>query len=248
MRSRLPDRLLPGRPWPLGATWDGEGVNVAVFSAHAHAIELCLFDETGKRETARLALPEWTDEVWHGYLPGAGPGLVYGLRAHGPYDPAAGHRFNPAKLLLDPYARQHRGALSWHDSLAGGRDGAPDRRDSAAHVPKCVVVADRFDWEDDRPPRTPMHRTVIYEAHLRGLTMRHPAVPEHQRGTFAALAHPAVIEHLLRLGVTAVELLPVQSILHDRVLIERGLVNFWGYQTLGHFAPEPRYLTAPEAR
>lgn len=248
MRRCLPDRLSPGRPWPLGATWDGEGVNIAVFSAHAQAIELCLFDETGQRETTRLLLPEWTDEVWHGYLPGAGPGLVYGLRAHGPYDPAAGHRFNPAKLLLDPYARQLRGALSWHDSLNGGRDDAPDRRDSAAYVPKCVVVADHFDWEDDRPPRTPMQRTVIYEAHVRGLTMRHPAVPEHQRGTFAALAHPAVIEHLLRLGVTAVELLPVHAILQDRFLLERGLVNYWGYQTLSYFAPEQRYLTASESR
>jgi glycogen operon protein len=249
----LPDRLERGAPAPLGAHWDGLGVNVAVFSAHAERIELCLFDAEGRHEIARFDLPECTDEIWHGYLPGAGPGMVYGLRAHGPFDPAAGHRFNPHKLLLDPYARQLRGELRWSDALAGaaprgGRDRGPDRRDSAHCVPKGVVTHDDFVWGDDRPPRVPWDRTVIYEAHLRGLTMRHPAVPTHQRGTFAGLAHPAVIEHLLRLGITAVELMPVQAILHDRALFERGLVNYWGYQTLGFFAPERRYLSAPEAR
>ena len=245
MSSPFPDRLLPGRPWPLGASWDGAGVNLAVFSAHATKVELCLFDERGERELARLALPEWTDEVWHGYLPGAGPGLVYGLRAHGPFDPAAGHRFNPAKLLIDPCARQLRGALRWHDALAGG-EREPDERDSAPFVPKAVVVADA-PAPDDRP-RTGWDRTVIYEAHVRGLTIRHPAVPEPLRGTIAALAHPAILDHLTGLGVTAIELLPVQAILHDRFLVERGLVNYWGYQTLCHFAPENRYLPASEDR
>ena len=245
MSSPFPDRLLPGRPWPLGASWDGAGVNIAVFSAHATKVELCLFDERGERELARLALPEWTDEVWHGYLPGAGPGLVYGLRAHGPFDPAAGHRFNPAKLLIDPCARQLRGALRWHDALAGG-EREPDERDSAPFVPKAVVVADA-PAPDDRP-RTGWDRTVIYEAHVRGLTIRHPAVPEPLRGTIAALAHPAILDHLTGLGVTAIELLPVQAILHDRFLVERGLVNYWGYQTLCHFAPENRYLPASEDR
>ncbi|MDW8444867.1 MAG: glycogen debranching protein GlgX [Acetobacteraceae bacterium] len=190
-------------------------------------------------------MPEWTDEVWHGYLPGAGPGLVYGLRAHGPFDPMAGHRFNPAKLLLDPYARQIRGSLRWHDALSGG-ERAPDPRDSAPFVPKAVVTADEA-APDDRP-RIPWDRTVIYEAHARGLTLRHPAVPEPIRGTVAALAHPAILDHLLGLGVTAIELMPVQAILHDRFLLERGLVNYWGYQTLCHFALEPRYLPAGEGR
>ncbi|MCS6920750.1 MAG: alpha-amylase family glycosyl hydrolase, partial [Elioraea sp.] len=245
MSPPFPDRLLPGRPWPLGATWDGAGVNIAVFSAHATRLELCLFDERGERELARLPLPEWTDEIWHGYLPGAQPGLVYGLRAHGPFDPMAGHRFNPAKLLLDPYARQIRGSLRWHDALSGGEH-APDPRDTAPYVPKAVVVADEA-APDDRP-RIPWDRTVIYEAHVRGLTLRHPAVPEPIRGTIAALAHPAILAHLTGLGVTAIELMPMQAILHDRFLVERGLVNYWGYQTLCHFAPEPRYLPAPEDR
>jgi isoamylase len=249
----LPDRLERGLPDRLGAHWDGLGVNIAVFSAHAERIELCLFDREGRHEIARLDLPECTDEVWHGYLPGAGPGTVYGLRAHGPFDPTAGHRFNPHKLLLDPYARQLRGELRWSDALGGGqarggRDRVPDRRDSAPFVPKCVVTHDDYAWGDDRPPAVPWDRTVIYEAHLRGLTIRHPDLPEPLRGTFAGLAHPAVIEHLVRLGVTAVELLPVQAILHDRALFERGLRNYWGYQTLGFFAPEPRYLAEAEAR
>ncbi len=245
MFSPFPNRLLPGRPWPLGASWDGAGVNIAVFSAHATKVELCLFDERGERELARLALPEWTDEIWHGYLPGAGPGLVYGLRAHGPFDPAAGHRFNPAKLLIDPCARQLRGALRWHDALTGG-ERTPDGHDSAPFVPKAVVVADA-PAPDDRP-RTAWDRTVIYEAHVRGLTIRHPAVPEPLRGTIAALAHPAILDHLTGLGVTAIELMPVQAILHDRFLVERGLVNYWGYQTVCHFAPENRYLPASEDR
>ncbi len=250
----LTDRLLPGRPYPLGATWDGLGVNFAVFSAHASAIELCLFDPSGRRELARHELPECTDEVWHGYLPDAKPGQLYGYRAHGPYEPRAGHRFNPNKLLLDPYARELNGELMWSDALFGYRVGSNrgdltfDRRDSARAMPKGVVVDDSFNWGDDRPPLVPWEQTVIYEAHVKGLTCTHDLVPPRERGTFAALANPHVIEHLLRLGITAVELLPVHAYMQDRFLIERRLRNYWGYSTLAFFAPEPRYLVEPWMR
>ena len=248
--SALPDKLLPGRPDPLGATPDGLGVNFAVFSAHAEAIDLCLFEPTGRREIARLPMPECTDEVWHGYLPEAVPGCVYGYRAHGPYAPRRGHRFNPNKLLLDPYARALTGALRWADALHGYRIGAQrgdlsfDRRDSAAAMPKAVVVADAFDWHDDRPPAVPWSETVIYEAHLRGFTMLREDLLPPERGTFAALADPRVIGHLLRLGVTTIELLPVQAFAQDRFLVARGVSNYWGYSTLAFFAPERRYLGA----
>jgi glycogen operon protein len=252
--SRLPDRLLPGRANPLGAVWDGLGVNFAVFSAHAERIELCLFDAAGRHEVARLPLPECTDEVWHGYLPEARPGLIYGYRAHGPYEPRQGHRFNPHKLLLDPYAHQLFGELKWSDVLFGYRVGASradltlDRRDSAPAMPKAVVMDDSFHWGDDRPPCVPWDRTVIYEAHVRGLTMRHPEIHQRERGTFAALADPRMIDHLQRLGVTALELLPIHAFLQDRFLVSKGLRNFWGYSTLGFFAPEPRYLIEPWMR
>lgn len=244
--TRLPDRLEPGAPYPLGARWDGLGVNFALFSDHATRVVLCLFDAEGRRELARLDLPERTDGVWHGYLRGAGPGLVYGFRVHGPYDPRAGHRFNPAKLLLDPYAQALVGTLKHGDALFGHRAGAggehiPDRRDSAPLMPKAMVVA--FPEPEAPPlPRTPWRDTLIYEAHLRGLTIRHPAVPEAERGTFAALAHPAVVEHLHRIGVTAVELLPVHAFADEPFLAQRGLSNYWGYNTLAFFAPHPRYL------
>jgi glycogen operon protein len=244
-----PTRLETGKPYPLGATWDGLGVNFAVFSAHAQRIELCIFNANGRREIARYNLPECTDEVWHGYLPNAGPGTVYGYRAHGPYEPTKGHRFNPTKLLLDPYARQLVGGVTWSDALFGYRVGNQradltiDRRDSAAAMPKAVVVDDRaYEWGGDRPLERPWSDTVIYEAHLKGLTQRHEAVPEPIRGTFQALGHPAVIDHLLKLGVTAVELLPVHAFLQDRFLVEKGLSNYWGYSTLSFFAPEPGYL------
>ncbi len=243
-----PDRLAPGRPDPLGAHWDGMGINFAVFSANAHRIELCVFNASGRREVARYLLPECTDEVWHGYLPGGAPGLIYGYRAHGPYEPARGDRFNPNKLLLDPYARQLTGSVTWSDALFGYRLGGGrgdtllDRRDSAAAMPKGVVVANGFEWGDERSPRCSWSDTVIYEAHLRGLTMLHPDVPGRVRGTFAALSHPAVVQHLSGLGVTAVELLPVHAFLQDRFLVERGLRNYWGYSTLSYFAPEPGYL------
>jgi glycogen operon protein len=242
-------KLHPGRPDPIGATWDGLGVNFAVFSAHADDIELCLFDPAGRREIARLKLPECTDEIFHGYLPEARPGLLYGYRAHGPYRPEQGHRFNPNKLLLDPYARQIAGSVRWTDALFGYRLGARpgdlgfDRRDSAPSMPKAVVCDDAHTWGDDRPPGHAWNDTVIYEAHLRGLTMGREHLPARERGTFAALCHPRVIEHLVGLGITSVELMPVHAFLQDRFLVAKGLRNYWGYSTLGFFAPEPRYLS-----
>ncbi len=243
-----PDRLDAGSPYPLGATFDGEGVNFAVFSAHATKMELCVFDPAGRRETKRYALPEWTDEVWHGYLPDAGPGMVYGYRASGPYEPEQGHRFNPNKLLLDPYARRLMGEVRWTDALSGYQvnsrrgDLSFDRRDSAPAMPKAVVVDDHFDWSQDRRPHTPWAETVVYEAHVKGLTKLFDLVPPRERGTYAALGHPKVIDHLRRLGVTALELMPIQAFTQDRFLQEKGLRNYWGYNTLAYFAPEPSYM------
>jgi len=248
MASNFPDRLLPGVHYPLGAHLDGRGVNFAVFSANATRIELCLFDARGRKELARLPLPECTDEVWHGYLPEAEAGLVYGYRAYGPYEPQHGHRFNPNKLLLDPYARQLSGPLHWSDALFSYRmqsaksDLSIDRRDSAPAMCKAVVCDNTFNWGDDQPPSVPWSRTVIYEAHVRGVSMQREDLPTSERGTFRALAEPGFIEHLLKLGVTAVELLPVQAFLQDRFLVARKLRNYWGYSTLGYFAPEPAYL------
>jgi glycogen operon protein len=245
-------RVWPGAPSPLGATFDGRGVNFALFSAHAERVELCLFDARGERELERIVLPEYTDQVWHGYLPDVAAGQLYGYRVHGPYAPHEGHRFNPHKLLLDPYARQLHGALRWTDAHFGYRLGHPrgdlvaDRRDNARGMPKCRVVDPAFTWGDDRPPAVPGPEAVLYEMHLRGFTMRHPAVPEALRGTAAGLALPEVVDHLKALGVTTVELLPVHAYLQDRHLTERGLANYWGYNTLGFFAPEPRYLATGE--
>ncbi|HSL16490.1 MAG TPA: glycogen debranching protein GlgX [Methylomirabilota bacterium] len=240
-------RIWPGRPYPLGATWDGEGVNFALFSEHAAAVELCLFDPSGRREEARLTLPEQTDLVWHGYLPDARPGLLYGYRVHGPWNPREGHRFNHKKLLLDPYAKAVRGRLRWNDALFGYKVGsmkedlARDRRNSAPYLPRCQVVDTAFTWGDDQPPRVPWHETVIYELHVKGFTRRHPEVPEALRGTYAGLATAPAIDHLQRLGVTAVELMPVHHFADERHLVERGLVNYWGYNSIGFFAPDPRY-------
>lgn len=247
--SHFPDRLQPLPDSPLGAHWDGRGVGFAVFAEDAEAIELCLFDAGGRRETARLALPDCVDGVWRGYLPTAAPGLLYGYRAYGPYEPKHGQRFNPHKLLLDPYARQLAGELKWHDSLYGYRIGAPradlsfDRRDSAHYMPKAVVVADRFDWGNDHPPRVPWSDTVIYETHLRGFTKLREDLPAHDRGTFGALGHASTIAYLQRLGVTAVELLPVHAFARDRHLLEQKLTNYWGYNTLAYFAPDQAYLS-----
>jgi isoamylase len=240
-------RLWPGAPQPLGATWDGSGVNFALFSEHAERVELCLFDAGGERELERLELPERTDLVWHGYLPGAGPGLRYGYRVHGPHEPRRGLRFNPHKLLLDPYARALVGGVQWSDALYGHRldaepaDLFPDTRDSAPAMPRCQVIDPAFDWGEDRPPRIPWHETVIYELHVRGFTRQHPEVPVANRGTYAALGSAPVIDHLRRLGVTAVELLPVQAFIDEHALVRRGLRNYWGYNPIGFFAPERRY-------
>jgi isoamylase len=247
--ANFPDRLLTSAEYPLGAHWDGRGVNFAVFAQDAAKVELCLFEANGRREFARLAMPDCTNGVWHGYLPAAGPGLLYGYRAHGPYEPKHGQRFNAHKLLLDPYARQLAGELKWHDALHGYRIGSAradlsfDRRDSAIYMPKGVVVADRFDWGGDQPPRVPWSDTVIYEMHVRGFTKLREDLPAHDRGTFGALGHASTIAYLQRLGVTAVELLPVHAFARDRLLLERGLTNYWGYNTLSFFAPEPAYLS-----
>ena len=249
MFFEIPDRLLPGRPYPLGAAYDGQGVNFAVFSASAEKIELCIFDAAGRKEVARLPLPDCTDEVWHGYLPEAAPGLLYGFRAHGPYDPLRGHRFNPHKLLLDPYARQLSGPLRWADALFGYRLGSPrgdlsfDRRDSAQAMPKAMVVEDLFNWGDDRRPHVPWAKTVIYEAHVKGISFLREDLRHDLRGTFAALANPRFIEHLQRLGVTTLELMPVNAFLQDHFLVQKGLRNYWGYSPLSFFAPEPGYLS-----
>jgi glycogen operon protein len=246
----LPRALSVGKPYPLGASWDGLGVNFAVFSAHADRIELCLFDPAGRREIARLTMPDCTDEVFHGYLPAAKPGLLYGYRVHGPYNPEAGHRFNPHKLLLDPYAKKVFGQIHWSDALFGYRVGSSredlsfDRRDSAASMPKAVVVDNTFHWGSDRAPERAWSDTIIYEAHLRGLTKTCLAVADYERGSFAALADPYIIEHLVQLGITAIELLPVQGFLQDKFLVTKGLANYWGYSTLSFFAPEPRFLAA----
>jgi glycogen operon protein len=243
-------RTRPGRPYPLGATWDGAGVNFALFSDHATGVELCLFDAADPAgEAHRVPMVERTDQVWHVYLPEGRPGLLYGYRVEGPWEPAAGHRFNARKLLLDPYAKAITGAIEWSDAIFGYQVGAPDgdltrdERDSSPFVPKSVVVDPAFTWGEDRPLRTPWHLTVIYEAHVKGLTARHPGVPKELRGTYAGLASPAVIEHLSRLGVTAVELMPVHHFVRDRHLAERGLTNYWGYNTIGFFAPDARYAS-----
>ncbi len=235
----------PGTSYPLGASYDGAGTNFALFSEVAEFIELCLFDSDGKE--TRIRLNETDGFVHHCYLPNVGPGQQYGYRVHGPYDLGQGLRCNPAKLLLDPYAKAVSGGLDWDESLFGYRFGAPDERnddDSAAHMCKGVVVNPFFDWINDRPPRIPYNETVIYEAHVKGLTICHPGVPQELRGTYAGIAHPAVIEHLTRLGVNAVELMPVHQFLDDKVLEERGLHNYWGYNTIGFFAPHAAYAAA----
>ncbi|SEW14277.1 glycogen debranching protein GlgX [Luteibacter sp. 329MFSha] len=240
-------RITEGRPFPRGASFDGSGTNFAIFSAHATRVELCLFDDEGNE--TRIDLPEYTDEVWHGYLPDVKAGQLYGYRVHGPYEPTQGHRFNANKLLIDPYARELAGDLVWCDELYGYTVGHPDKdlsfdeRDSAPFVPKAVVVGDDYDWGDDRPPMVPWDETVIMETHVRGYTMRHPAVDAAVRGTCASLATPAVLDGIRSLGVTAIELLPMHAYLDDRHLLEAGRRNYWGYNTIAFFAIKRRYLS-----
>ncbi|WP_084960950.1 glycogen debranching protein GlgX [Thermoactinospora rubra] len=234
--------IWPGDPYPLGATYDGAGTNFALYTEAADRVELCLFDEANAE--TRVTLTECEGFVWHGYLPGVGPGQRYGYRVHGPYDPARGLRCNPAKLLIDPYAKAIEGDVRWDEAVYGYRFGAPDSRndkDSAPYVPRSIVINPFFGWGHDRPPATPYHDTVIYEAHVRGLTIRHPKIPERIRGTYAALGHPEILDHLTRLGVTAIELMPVHQFVTEQHLVERGLTNYWGYNTLGFFAPHNRY-------
>jgi len=234
----------PGRPYPLGASWDGSGVNFSLFSEVAERVELCLFDDGGRER--RVDLPEVYAHCWHGYLPGVKPGQRYGYRVHGPWDPERGHRCDPSKLLIDPYAKAMEGRLRWDRSLFSEPPSAEGtgREDSAPYVPRCVVIDEHFDWEDDRHPRTPLHDTLIYEVHVKGFTALHPSIPEAERGTYAGMAHPAALEHLRRLGVTAVELLPVHQFIHQGYLLERGLKNYWGYDSIGFFAPHDEYASA----
>ncbi len=243
-------RVLPGKPYPLGATWDGAGTNFAIFSENATSVELCLFDSDGAREVGRLRLPEVTAHVWHGYVPSVEPGQLYGYRVDGPYEPESGSRFNPNKLMIDPYAKSIHGEVDWSAPVFGYRIGDEaldlsfDDRDSGWGVPKSVVTSPWFDWDEDRRPRTPWHESVIYELHVKGFSELSPFVPESLRGTYAGLSTGPVIDYLKRLGVTAVELLPVHSFLDDKHLIDQGLRNYWGYNTINYFAPDNRYASS----
>jgi isoamylase len=245
-------RTWPGDPYPLGATWDGEGVNFAIFSENATAVELCLFDgPDSDRDSARIRVEEQTDQVWHVYLPEVRSGQHYGYRIQGPYEPEAGHRFNPNNLLIDPYAKSIVGTIRWSDAMFGYTIGDPkadlsfNTKDNVGSIPKCVVVDPAFTWGGDQLLKTAWDKTIIYEVHVKGFTARHPDVPEPMRGTYSALTTPAVIDHLLALGVTALELLPVQHFVRDRHLYDRGLTNYWGYNTIGFFAPDTGYATSP---
>ncbi len=253
MASIVKNNLREGYPFPRGATWDGKGTNFALFSANATKVEVCLFDSEGKVEVERIVLPEYTDQIFHGWLPDVGPGQIYGYRVHGPYAPEAGHRFNPNKLLLDPYAPAHFGELKWDPALFGYTIGHPDEdlsfdeRDSAPFMVKSVVIDPTFDWKG-QPGRNPIpwDQTVLYETHLRGYTMKHPAVPEKLRGTYVGMKTPAVLDYIKKLGVTSIELLPIHSFILDSNLLEKDLTNYWGYNSIGFFAPNTRYAAEPE--
>jgi isoamylase len=250
--------ICEGLPYPRGASWDDKGTNFAIFSAHATKVEICIFDDKGEHELQRVELPECTDQIWHGCLPEVSPGTVYGYRVYGPYEPEKGHRFNPNKLLLDPYAVAYTGQLKWDPAVFGYQmetmdDLTFDERDSAPFVPKCVVVDPNFDWGtpgwerrgSQRQLAVPFNDTIIYELHVRGYTKKHPAVPEHLRGTYSGLAHPAVLDYIKSLGVTSVELLPIHAFINDSHLLDEGLTNYWGYNSIGYFAPDPRYASDP---
>ncbi|MRR14785.1 glycogen debranching enzyme GlgX, partial [archaeon] len=235
------------QPYPLGATWDGAGVNFALFSENATRVELSLFNSDNNNAETRIPITEQTDQVWHTYLPEARPGLLYGYRVHGPFAPEEGHRFNPAKLLRDPYARAVTGTIKWNDSHFGYTIGHPDadlsmdERDSAPYSPKCMVIDPSFSWGDDVRPHTSWDKTIIYEIHAKGFTKRHPKVKGHLRGTYEALSNYEIINHLLTLGITAIELMPVHQFIHDRHLVEKGLSNYWGYNSINFFAPHAAY-------
>ena len=252
MSVSLPtSRIVEGRPSPRGATWTGLGVNFALFSANATKVELCIFDDSGEKEVERLELPEYTNQIFHGFVADARPGTIYGYRVHGPYEPEQGHRFNPNKLLLDPYAKSLYGQIEWNPALFGyqmetGDDLTFDERDSAPFMPKSRVIDSAFTWGNDRPPRVGWDHLVIAELHVRGYTELHPEVPERFRGTFRGLADPAVIKHLKSIGVTAVELLPIHSFVNDDYLLDKGLTNYWGYNTIGYFSPARRYASVPD--
>ena len=245
-------RIWPGKPYPLGATWDGKGVNFALFSENATGVELCLFEQNAEVswKEERVRMTEHTDQVWHAYLPDVRAGQFYGYRVHGPYEPEAGHRFNPAKLLIDPYAKAIAGTIRWSDELFGYAIGhkeadlSYDERDNSSFVPKCVVIDPAFDWEGDSRPKTPWHKTLIYELHVKGFTVKHPEVPPGLKGTYGGLGHPAVINYLHSLGITAVELMPVHHFVTDRYLADKGLTNYWGYNSIGFFAPDVRYCSS----
>jgi isoamylase len=241
----------PGKPYPLGPTWDGDGVNFTLYADNATSVELCLFDSTeDKKENISIKLYERSHQVWHVYIPGIKPGQLYGYRVDGPFEPANGHRFNCNKLLMDPYAKAIAGSIDWHDSLFAYEIGNDEQdlsfseTDSAPYIPKSVVIDNTFDWGDDQLPRTPYHQSIIYEAHVRGFTMTHPDIPEEIRGSYAALAHPAAISYLKELGITAIELMPIHQFVNDRSLVEKGLRNYWGYNTIGFFAPDVRYSSS----
>ena len=243
--------VYPGSPHPLGATWDGNGVNFALYTENATGVDLCLFDEPlGKTEVHRIKVKEVTHQVWHVYIPGLKPGQLYGYRVYGPYEPENGHRFNPNKLLIDPYAKAIAGSIDWNDSLFGYELGSPEEDlsfsdlDSAPYIPKAVVVDERFNWEGDRQLKIPYYKTVIYEAHVKGFTQTHPDIPESIRGTYAAIAHPVSIKYLKELGITAIELMPVHHFIVDKILKDKGLTNYWGYNTIGFFAPEVKYSSS----
>jgi isoamylase len=249
--SIMKSRLREGSPDPRGATWDGLGVNFSLFSAHATKVELCLFDAAGDTELERIELPEYTNEIWHGYLPDARPGTIYGYRVHGPYEPENGHRFNPNKLVLDPYAKAFVGTLRWDDACFGYTIGSPDEdlsldeRDNAPFMPKCRVIDPAFTWGRERRPQVPWDHTIIYELNVRGFTKLHPAVPEEMRGTYSGLGRKEVVDYIRSLGVTSVELLPVHTFVDDALLLQKGLRNYWGYNSIGFFAPELRYSAIP---